>query len=508
MVPALRFGLLLAAGLAVGAARAAPEDDPAALLVGQAARAGAQDRFLGDGEWGASALAWRWHALGGLQGDELTTWVAPRLTPALRALGDPRHPVLALSPDGALAFGRLPPKNQGGDTEAGLLSLRVGAEGQAWWRGFEAALSPDPGLELDAGSVTPAFFPRQAWGAWRGEHLLAGFGLRDRWLGPGRHGGLILSDHARPAPLGTLAGDGHLPGRLTVLGRWRLESSWGWLQRPREDVQHPGLMLWDARWMPAPWLEVGATRMALFGGEGRPLPPFWELLIPVDPHVENDPDQSEPDQDEIASLDARLCLPFGRWLGGPVRYVEGWWQYGAEDVIAREIMGIKVPSLAGVANLWGAEAAAGRWVLTYEGAHILDDYFRWYVGHRIYHDGFTQDGLPMGDAIGGDAMSTWLRVGFHPLPWGAELSWEHVRRVGVIESLGDHLLALASDEVTLGGEARLWRLDSRGGRWYAAWGIEHVAGVDFVPGTEVWRHRLALGWTPGTFTAPKAVSRP
>ncbi|MFH1467339.1 MAG: capsule assembly Wzi family protein [Pseudomonadota bacterium] len=493
----LRVALVLPASLAAAVARAAPEDDPAALLAGQAARSGAVDRFLGDGEWGGAALAWRWRALSGAE--ELAPWMEARLAPELRAIDAPERLVLALDPAVGAAFGRLPPVNQGGDVEAGLLSLRAGAQGRALWRGFEAVLAPEVGLDLDAGGAAAGFLHGTAWGAWRGERLLVGFGMRDRWLGPGRQGSLLLSDHARPAPLGTVAGNAHLPGKLAVLGRWRLETSWGWLQRPREDVQHPGLMLWDARWLPVPWIELGATRMALFGGEGRPPTPFWQLIVPLDPHVEGDPDLSEPDQDEIASLDARLCLPLGRWLGGPVRYVEGWWQYGAEDVIARKLLGVSVPSLAGVANLWGAEAAAGRWVLTYEGARVFDDYFRWYTGHRVYHDGFTQDGLVLGDAIGGDAMSTWVRLGFYPLPWGAELRWEQVRRVGVVESLGENLLALASDEVVLGGEARCWYLLRGGGRWYAAYGLQHVDGLDFVPGAETWRHRLAVGWVPGPF---------
>jgi hypothetical protein len=55
--------------------------------------------------------------------------------------------------------------------------------------------------------------------------------------------------------------------------------------------------------------EMGATRMGIFGGEGRPSPDLAQLLIPTDPHVVDDPDQELPDQDEIAALDGRLTLP-------------------------------------------------------------------------------------------------------------------------------------------------------------------------------------------------------
>ena len=45
-----------------------------------------------------------------------------------------------------------------------------------------------------------------------------------------------------------------------------------------------------------------------------------------------------------------------------------------------------------------------------EGARIFDDYFRWYTGHRIYHQGFTRDGLGMGHWVGGDAMTGWVSI--------------------------------------------------------------------------------------------------
>ncbi len=495
------WSLAAASWLLAVAPKAAPLDDPTALALGMAARGGSHDLFLGDGEWQAMAMAWKLDVIldAGAEPSHVNpraflATLQPTLASELGALRQPRVPAWVLVPGAAAAIGDLVPANVGGDEEPGLVSLRGGAQIRAYALGFEAVLEPELDVELGGAPFDAGLVPRQAWGGWRGEHLLVGFGMRDRWLGPGRRGSLLLSDNARPAPLGSFAAQGRIPGWLERIGRWRFETSWGWLQRPRDDVANPGLMLMDLRWLPVPWIEIGATRLGLFGGEGRPMPGFWELLVPIEPHVYDDPDKEEPDQNEQASLDFRVTLPIARWVGGPVDYVEGWWQYGAEDIIARRLGPVPYPSLAGVANLWGLEGAVGPWVLSYEGSHILDDYFRWYVSHRVYHQGFTQDGRTIGHHIGGDAESTWLRLGWYPLPWGADLAYEQVHRVGVIESLESNLLALATDERSWGLSGRLWRAGADGGRWSVGYGFTQVQGQDFVPGDDAWLHRVSVSW--------------
>lgn len=466
-----------------------------------AARSASWDCFLGDGEWGPMAMAWR---LQGKLGPEaeldaaFLDLVQNGLADELSALEQRRAPRWVLRPGAGAALGRLDPVNNGGDSEPGLVSARASAALRAYGYGFEAGLEPQLGLDWDTDLFEPGFLPREAWGAWRSQHLLVGFGMRERWLGPARRGALMLSDNARSAPMGTFAARGRLPGWLERLGRWRFETSWGWLQRPRDDVNHPGLMLMDLRWLPVPWIELGATRVGLFGGEGRPMPGFVELIFATEPHVYDDPDKDEPDQNEMASLDLRVTLPLARWVGGPVDWVEGWWQYGAEDIIARKLGNLPYPSLAGVANLWGLEAGAGPWVLGYEGSRVFDDYFRWYSSHRVYHEGFTQDGRVLGHHAGGDALSSWVRLGWYPLPWGADLAWEHVHRVGVVEQIQKNLLALSSDEHRRGVHARLWRATTQGGHWGLGYGVERYRNWDFTPGLDGWHHRVSVSWRGGS----------
>jgi len=507
MAPSRMSAVLLAvAGLGLASvAQAAPWDEPAVQALGMAARSGSTELFLGDGEWSHAALAWKLqplladperiaHPHPGIARDLLYAWARPEL----EAIADPRVPVFVLAPTMRGAVGTITPANASGDDEPGLVAARAGAQLRAAALGFEALIEPELVLAAGGGqALDVGLVPRQAWGAWRSEHLLVGFGMRDRWLGPGRRGSLLLSDNARAAPMGTVAAQGHLPGWLDRVGALRFETSWGWLQRPRSDVVNPGLMLMDLRWLPVPWIELGATRIGLFGGQDRPMPGLFELLVPTDPHVYDDPNKEEADQNEQASLDVRVTLPLARWIGGPVSYVEGWWQYGAEDIIALKLGPVPYPSLAGVANLWGLEGAVGPWVLSYEGSHIFDDYFRWYVSHRIYHQGFTQDGRPLGHHIGGDAWSTWLRLGWYPLPWGADLAYEQVHRVGVLESLESNLFALSTDERSWGLSARVWHLGDGGGSWSLGYGFARVEGWGFTPGADGWQHRVSVSWEPG-----------
>ena len=84
---------------------------------------------------------------------------------------------------------------------------------------------------------------------------------------------------------------------------------------------------------------------SLIAGVGRPPVPLGQLLLPTDPHVYDDPNKAEPDQDELAALDFRVRLPVAKWSGRAPRaravegfdYAELYWQYGGEDVIAEGI---------------------------------------------------------------------------------------------------------------------------------------------------------------------------
>jgi hypothetical protein len=391
--------------------------------------------------------------------------------------------------------GDLAPEYAAGDEESGIASARLGASVRAYPSVFEIAAEPWVGVDFE--EPTGVFRLPEAWAGVHTGTWTAGFGLRERWLGPARHGSLLLTDNAAPAPLASVSWEDQ-PWR--PLGRFHVELGAGWLDRPRDDVDHPGWLLADLRWVPRPEIEVGLSRMSMFGGEGRPAPDFGQILVPSEPHVEVDPARTLPDQNELASFDLRLLAPIARWrkasahprrVGG-VDYVEVYWEYGGEDVIARDVLGVPLPSLAGVANLFGAEIASGPLSVTVETSQVFDDTFRWYTGHRVYHDGFTQDGRAMGMATGGDAIATWMAVTFFPVRWGVELSVDQIRSVGVIESSDRGIEALATDEIRRRVGVAGWTLARGRGWWQLRSVLEHATGADFVPGNERWAWYLAV----------------
>jgi hypothetical protein len=336
----------------------------------------------------------------------------------------------------------------------------------------------------------------------------AGFGKRDRWTGPGRFGNLARTDHAVPpwmaelaidAPVGPRGDAGRRPGRI------RAELDGGWLDRPRTDVEDPGLLVADVRWGHRDVLELGATRMTLFGGVGRPAVDPLQLLIPTEPHIYGDPQRLRPDQDEIAVLDARIGLPRA-WRPAWLHHAEAWIAYGGEDLIVRERRVLPVPELAGIANLGGAEIAAGAWTLTAEAARLQDDTFRWYVGHRVYHLGFTQDARPLGHPGGTDSESRDLALSHDSGERGVRLRVGTRTRVGVLETRNGRTFTLATDERTLRAalEGDAWLHDRRA-RVRAGVEAARIEGANFVPGAVTWPWRAwagveLRGWSPGADT--------
>lgn len=382
-----------------------------------------------------------------------------------------------------------------GDAEPGLLSPRVGVALSAqapWW---EARIAPELRVDL-VGQGAVGFATPSWWVGVNNGPLRLGFGAEPRWLGPARHAALILGDDATPFPAGVLSGEGPIP----KLGLLRAELGVGWLQEPRLDVQNPGLLWMDARWAPLPWVEIGGSRASLFGGEGRPLPPWGQLLVPLEPHVYDDPDKLEPDQDEIAALDLRIMVPLGRWL--PVETLELYTQYGGDDMIVGSLGPLPLPSLAGVGNLFGAELGWGPLVATVEYSRLMDDYFRWYRGHRIYHQGFTQNGRYLTHINGGDQETLWGRLRVVPGPWGAELSASWVRGGGGLGGVQDAVFTLPTEERRLSVGGAAWYWFQQGGRLGAGYTIERGTGYDFQPGNDGFSHRVwvelrATPWVVG-----------
>lgn len=480
----------------LGAALAAPVVEPEVLLQQQLVSLGLLDQLAGSSDHGERA---RSEALG--RSPELEAW---QLAPIHGVLAPwpnvaPLWPTWSARAWARTGAGNAAPQGLLGDSEPGLLSQRLGASLEVQNEWFELRLAPELGADV-VGVNQVDLITYEAWAAAHWKGLTLGFGTRERTLGPGHHGSLVIGDGAQPWPAAELAWEGRVP----VVGRLRAETSVGWLPGDRGDVLRPGVLHMDFRWAPIPLVELGASRLSLFGGtelDGtrRPPPDPLQLLVPTDPHIYGDTDQELADQDELAALDVRLVLPLHRWIPGPVDAVEVWYQYGGEDMIVRSIGPLPSPALAGVANLYGARISGADWWVLAERAVLMDDLFRWYVGHRIYHEGFVRDGQTLGHVNGGDQATWWLQAGWTPWPYGGSIWLEQVRRVGAIEKADNGAV------FTLMTEEHRWRVGAEGFKsrpdgGHLGLGAEVVrtTGRDFVPGADAWTARAWVEWRTAT----------
>jgi hypothetical protein len=461
-----------------------PWVDPQRFSIDQQIREQGISLFLGNTPPGLSSLTMRARAVG-------LDWTLP---------GQEVHkgvplPTVEFLPGVGLDLGDDIADLAGGWEAPGLVNLSV-LPGVALYAGaFVVRATPRLALGLLPG-VHPDLRFADAWvGVDVGQARL-GFGKESRWMGPGRFGNLLLSDNAVAPWMGNASGEATLPGKLKILGRFRAEVGVGILDRPRADVERPGLLMMDFRYLPIPQVEIGVSRMSIFGGEDRPAVDLGQLLLPTEPHIYGDPNQLRPDQNEQASLDLRVTLPLKKWFKLPISYVEGWWEYGGEDMILRQTGSIKLPALAGVGNLFGAEIAVGPLTFTGEYSRLMDDYFRWYVGHRVYHDGFTQELRVIGHPGGPDSESWTAAVGWST-DWGRLRLWGGtLRRVGVVEAFNDRLFTLPQEEhrqhVGLEGSYYL----PKGGMASVSYTLDHVTGQHFVPGADHFYHGVTLSLSP------------
>ncbi|MEC8379897.1 MAG: hypothetical protein VXZ96_06235, partial [Myxococcota bacterium] len=160
--------------------------------------------------------------------------------------------------------------------------------------------------------------------------------------------------------------------------------------------------------------------------------------------------------------------------------VELWFQYGAEDAIQKRMGVLPYVSLAGVARLGGVSVHASHWRLSFEAADIIDDRFRWYQGHRIYHDGFSVEDQWLGYPSGGDSYSLASGLAWLHADTGAALRYHHVLRVGAIQSVNGQNYALIDNEVQqrLGGE--YWRSIGQN-RLSVEINVAQINNADFIP---------------------------
>lgn len=152
-------------------------------------------------------------------------------------------------------------------------------------------------------------------------------GAQDRWWGPGWQGSLIMSNNARPIPGITFQRvQSQAPETkwLKWLGPWSFMTYIGQLESER---YIPDAKLWLARFTFKPFnsLEIGLSRAAQFGGEGRPegLKTFLQMLFGQDNAGEGSITAENQPGNQLGGFDVRWKLPlesfpsafYFQWIG-------------------------------------------------------------------------------------------------------------------------------------------------------------------------------------------------
>ena len=222
-------------------------------------------------------------------------------------------------------------------------------------------------------------------------------GRQSLWWGQGRHGSLVLTNNARPLDM-LRVNNPHpllLPWVFRHLGPFGFDLFLGRLDRDRI-VPEPYFGGVRIAFKPRPWIELGACRTVIFGGEGRPHVGFSDFLTIIGGENLSG---KEDTSNSVAAIDARIRLPF---LWGTELYGE----MGGED--ESDLLGF-IPFISNKAYLGGVYfpllEPSGRLSLRIEYAdlsHIDDNSFPWYR-HGIYRSGYTYKGNIMGHHAGGSA---------------------------------------------------------------------------------------------------------
>lgn len=151
-------------------------------------------------------------------------------------------------------------------------------------------------------------------------------GAQDRWWGPGWDGSLIMSNNPRPIPAVSLTRVSTAAPETSWLrwvGPWTFTTFMGQLE---EERHIPDALLFGARFTFKPFrsLELGLSRTAQWGGEGRPQDwgTFWNMLLGRDNPGENTTLEDQPGN-QLAGYDLRWSLPieafpsafYTQWIG-------------------------------------------------------------------------------------------------------------------------------------------------------------------------------------------------
>ena len=333
----------------------------------------------------------------GLLGAQLTTPVQQQVVQSIQTrLNKDRQSLVKATGELSIQTDRQQlPQSFGDNKLAGQqLSGSVGLSEANWEFNLQANVKNDELIDDDSDvSFEGSYLAGMAANQW----LVAG--KIPTWWGPGHDGSLIRGDASIPVTGFTMQRDTQTAPDykyLNWVGPWQYQLFAGQL----DDYDAvPDAKLFGARLTasPLPWLEVGASRSFMWGGEGRPesLSSFGDAILGTKDNGGRD--GGDP-ANQLGGFDAKLKL--ASLIDVPAS-VYG--QYIGED----EAGGLPAKNM----YLAGADYASSAYGKPYQlYAEYTDTRTSGEVrgisyDHSTYTDGYYQQGYPLGYALGGDAES-------------------------------------------------------------------------------------------------------
>ena len=273
-------------------------------------------------------------------------------------------------------------------------SVAVGLSEANWEFNLQANLKNNELIDDDSDvSFEGSYIAGMAANQW----LIAG--KIPAWWGPGHDGSLIRGDASLPVTGFTMQRDTQTAPNykyLNWVGPWQYQLFAGQL----DDYEAvPDAKLFGARLAasPLPWLEVGASRSFMWGGEGRPdsIGSFGDAILGT---KDNGGREGGDPANQLGGFDAKVQL--ASLINVPAS-VYG--QYIGED----EAGGLPAKNmyLAGVDYASAAMGKPYQLYAEYTDTRTSGEVRGVSYDHGTYTDGYYQQGYPLGYALGGDAES-------------------------------------------------------------------------------------------------------
>lgn len=222
------------------------------------------------------------------------------------------------------------------------------------------------------------------------------------WWGSGTDGSLIRGDASRPVAGITMQRDEQnapTSPYLSWVGPWQYQLFAGQL----EDYDAvPDAKLFGARLTASPWewLEVGASRTFMWGGEGRPesFSSFGDAVLGTKDNGDNGATIGEDPANQLGGFDARMNL-------APLVNIPAtvYAQYVGED----EAGGLPAKNMYLAGADYASEVYGKPYQLytEYADTRTSGEVRGVSYDHGTYTDGYYQQGYPLGHSLGGDAES-------------------------------------------------------------------------------------------------------